>query len=39
MSPSVTQAVLSLAPILIPLLLGVHAWRREARRAPRSWLP
>jgi len=25
MSLSVTQTVLSLAPILIPLLLGVHA--------------
>ena len=31
MSPSVTQAVLSLAPILIPLLLGVHAWRRRGQ--------
>ncbi len=29
MSLSVTQTVLSLAPILIPLLLGVHAWRRR----------
>ena len=31
MSPSVTQTALSLLPALIPLLLGIHAWRQRGQ--------